>query len=266
MQPPASDDLALLLSVASEAAEIAMGYFGRSPETWYKGAERSPVSEADFAVDLHVRERLLAARPDYGWLSEETVDDEARLTRDNVFVVDPIDGTRAFLAGKPDWCVSLAVVTGGEAQVGVLVAPVRKEVWTAARGGGVRRNDKPLAARPATGGSGSLRVSIPDPVARAVLSLGQRRLVRAPGGPSLALRLARVAAGELDGAFVRPRAKEWDIAAADVMLQETGHGLIDETGAAVSYNRADPSCGALIAGGTAELGFLRSCFPKESGH
>lgn len=266
LNDPVSDDLTLLSCVALEAAEIAMGYFGKSPQVWYKGVERSPVSEADLAVDRHIRERLLGARPDYGWLSEETVDDENRLSRGRVFIVDPIDGTRAYLAGKPDWCISLAVIADKEPLFGVLAAPVRQETWIASCGGGAHLNGRPLPLRPATGGAEPLHVSIPDMLADPVLELGASRLVRAPGGPSLALRLAKVAAGEIDGAFVRPRAREWDIAAADLMLRETGHGLIDETGVPLRYNRADPSCGTLIAGGVGELAFLRSCLPAVPGH
>ena len=95
---PAGGDLDLLVAAAREAGALALTYFGQDPRSWPKGAT-SIVSEADFAVDRLLAERLLAARPDYGWLSEETADNPDRLARWRVFVVDPIDGTRAFLAG-----------------------------------------------------------------------------------------------------------------------------------------------------------------------
>lgn len=91
--PSVDEDLALLLDAARAAGSIAMGYFGKSPEVWMKGGT-SPVSEADYAADKYLRETLLVARPDYGWLSEETADDPARLSARRTFVVDPIDGTR----------------------------------------------------------------------------------------------------------------------------------------------------------------------------
>ncbi len=96
---------------ARQAGDIALGFFGQDPETWYKGkAGMSPVSEADLAVDRFLADYLRSARPDYGWLSEETADDRSRLNHERVFIVDPIDGTRAFLAGGDEWTVAIAVV------------------------------------------------------------------------------------------------------------------------------------------------------------
>ena len=99
-------DLDLLEETAREAGEIARSFWREDPQVWDKGGD-DPVSEADFAVDTHLKERLLAARPDYGWVSEETEDDMARLEADRVFIVDPIDGTRSFVAGEPTWAHSL---------------------------------------------------------------------------------------------------------------------------------------------------------------
>ena len=95
-------DLALIRNAARQAGLIALGFFNQSPEVWMKGGT-SPVSEADYAVDRFLREALTAARPDYGWLSEETADSSERLGLRRTFVVDPIDGTRAFLDGGTMW-------------------------------------------------------------------------------------------------------------------------------------------------------------------
>src|SRR5712664_1853384 len=119
---PEGDDLDLLVAAAREAAALALTFFGQDPRSWAKGAT-SIVSEADFALDRLLAERLRTARPDYGWLSEETADNPERLDRRRVFVVDPIDGTRAFLSGRSEWCVSLAVVADGRPVVAVLLAP-----------------------------------------------------------------------------------------------------------------------------------------------
>jgi len=105
-----AEDLDLIRAAASAAGEVAMGFFGKSPEVWYKNENRSPVSAADFAANEKLAQMLRAARPNYGWLSEETEDDAARLGCETLFVVDPIDGTRAFIAGLDTWCVSVAVV------------------------------------------------------------------------------------------------------------------------------------------------------------
>ena len=139
-------DLALLEAAAREAGELALGYFGRPGAVREKPGGHGPVTEADLAVDAMLRERLLAARPDYGWLSEESEDDPARLGASRLFVVDPIDGTRAFVAGQRFWAHSLAVVAAGEAVAGVVHLPMLGRTYAAVRGGGARLNGAPIAA------------------------------------------------------------------------------------------------------------------------
>ncbi len=133
-------DLQLLETAARQAGELALGYFGQGLETWFKG-NKSPVSEADIAVDRFLADRLLTARPDYGWLSEETADDRARLKCRRVFIVDPIDGTRAFLAGGDEWTISIAVVEDGRPVTGAVFCPRRNEMFTARAGGGAFLNE-----------------------------------------------------------------------------------------------------------------------------
>jgi myo-inositol-1(or 4)-monophosphatase len=261
-----ADDLDLIIAATRQAAEIAHAYFGRSPETWYKGAERSPVSEADMASDRYLRETLLAARPDYGWLSEETLDDPSRLEKERVFIVDPIDGTRGFIGGKTDWCVSVAVAEKGIAVAGVLASPARGDIWWASRGNGAFLNSVPLAVASDRPAMRPLRLSMPDMLASKTIVEQGFAIERAPGGPSLALRLARVASGDLGGVLVRPRSNEWDLAAADVLLSETGHCLVDEKGQRISFNRPDPSHGFLVAASREDVGPLRRCFPSVVGH
>ena len=124
-------DLELIRRAATEAGEVAHSFFGRSPEVWWKNEGRSPVSAADFAANERLEKLLITARPHYGWLSEETDDDNARLSHETLFVVDPIDGTRAFIAGERTWCVSVAVVHQGRPVAGVLVAPALDEEFYA---------------------------------------------------------------------------------------------------------------------------------------
>src|SRR6218665_2643841 len=128
------DDLELIRDAAAQAAEIAHGFFGRSPEVWWKNEGRSPVSAADFAANDRLQSVLLKARPNYGWLSEETDDDPARLSCETLFVVDPIDGTRAFINRENTWCVSVAVVHRGRPVAGVLAAPALGEEFYAQSG------------------------------------------------------------------------------------------------------------------------------------
>src|SRR5207245_9350922 len=186
-----------LAAAVREAGALALDMFRGRPASWIKGAS-SPVSEADLAVDALLRERLRAIH-EAGWLSEETEDDPARLQRAEVWVVDPIDGTRAYLAGLADWVISAALVDAGRPVVAALYAPVTDELFLATAGGGATLNGAPI------------RTSSGDGLAGARFSGAKRRLdslaaiepriETTPRIPSLALRLARVATGTLDGTF-----------------------------------------------------------------
>jgi myo-inositol-1(or 4)-monophosphatase len=240
--PSHSDDLALLMEAALDAGRLALGFFGNNPRTWHKD-QNSPVSEADIAVDELLKDSLMSARPGYGWLSEETADDAARLQHERVFIVDPIDGTRGFIAGSSDWVVSIAVVEHGQAIAGVLVRPVTGDVFAARLGGGATLNgqriavsaiDEPILAR-AAGVQQELPVALPD-FAQDI-----------PRIASLALRLAKVASGEIDVAFARANAHDWDIAAADIILHEAGGQLSGFDGARPRYNLPTTRHVALIA-------------------
>lgn len=242
--PGIAEDLALLREAAREAGAIALRYFGKDQQVWLKGGT-SPVSEADYAADSFLRGTLLAARPDYGWLSEETADDPARLTARRTFVVDPIDGTRGFLAGGSAWCVSVAVVEGGRPLAGVLECPVKRETFWAVPGGGAFRNAEPVRVR-APGAV--LDVAGPRPMLDRLPAPWQKRLHRAAHIPSLACRLAMVASGELDATFVKPDAHDWDIAAAELILAEAGGRLLDPHGRAPAFGGEHIRHGALAAG------------------
>lgn len=241
-----SSDLALITEAAREAGKVALAHFGQSPEVWWKNEGLSPVSAADYAANRVLEQMLRQARPDYGWLSEETDDDPDRLTRDTVFVVDPIDGTRAFLAGKNTWCVSVAVVHKGAPVAGVLVAPALEEEFTATAGGIARRNGLEIAvSKPATDGRLKL-ASAQDMVAGIDKSL-RPRIDRVDHIPSLAYRLALVADARIDGTLVKQNSHDWDLAAADLILQRAGGALTDLAGRALVYNREDVTHPVLCA-------------------
>lgn len=263
---PYADDLALMLEASRLAADIAMSHFRQDPEVWYKNEGRSPVSEADIAIDELLKKVLLAARPGYGWLSEEAEDTEHRLAHSRVFIIDPIDGTRAYVGGRPDWCVSVGLVEDGKPVAGVLAAPARGEVWHAYSGGGAFLNDVRLAADSAEPQDAKLRIAVPDLVGKAMRPGAEAGLDKVAGGPSLALRVAAVAKGELDGVFIRPHASEWDLAAADTMLGETGHVLVDRSGARMTYNAPDPSRGLLLAGSRQLVPELLALLQPSDGH
>ncbi len=245
-----SADLALLEEAAREGGRIALGFFRKDPEVWMKAGD-SPVSEADFAVDRYLRETLTAARPDYGWLSEETADSAERLSAKRTFVVDPIDGTRAFVAGWNTWCVSVAVVEEGRPLAGVLDCPALSETFAAAAGGGATLNGGGLAVRDL---SERIDVTGPKVFLDHLAAPWAVRASRRPHVPSLAYRLAMIAKGALDLTFVKPGAHDWDLAAAALILAEAGGALHDPAGRLPLYGRsAIPRHTALVAGSGALL-------------
>jgi myo-inositol-1(or 4)-monophosphatase len=237
-------DLALMQLVAAEAGDIAMRYFRRSPHIEYKG-DTSPVTEADLAIDAHIHARLTAARPDYGWLSEEQADNGSRLKARRCFIVDPIDGTRAFIAETADWCISIGLVEGAHPVAGVLHCPVSKTVYAATRNGGAFRNDVRLGDGPHQTDD-MPRIALSTPMARK-LEAQHMAFKRVAPAASLALRLAHVADATLDATLVKPRAAFWDVAAADLILREAGGMLATPAGKALDYAAVDIKLGAMLA-------------------
>lgn len=247
-RPETGELLSSMRSAAREAGAIALDWFRAGEKTqarieWKGGT--SPVSEADFAVDNFLRERLGALLPQAGWLSEETADSDDRMGRSRVFIVDPIDGTRAFISGDPRWAVSVALVENGRPILAVLHLPAAQLTFEAAAGGGARLNGQPIAASGRTSLSGARIAGPPrlmDNMARAGLNFA-----REPKIPSLAYRLARVGAGELDAGIASTDAWDWDIAAADLIVREAGGLLTDLDEREPSYNRPNPRHGVLGA-------------------
>lgn len=243
--PALRQDLDLLKSVIAEAETVALSFFRKDPRVWTKEGN-SPVSEADIAVDALLRERFAAARPDYGYLSEESEDDGSRLRARRTFIVDPIDGTRAFIAGATDWTIPVGIVEDGRPVVAVLVAPSRGERYEAIVGEGAFRDGK------------AIHISARTSLEGATLAVSQRLLRSDPQATpinartvfhaSLAYRLARVADGRLDGVAIKPDAKDWDLAAADLLVHEAGGQLCSVEGESPRYDRQETSHGAMVAG------------------
>ncbi len=246
---PDADDLKLLEESAREAGAVAMSFFGAGARRWTKGDD-SPVTEADIAVDRLLRERLTTARPGYGWLSEETADDGSRLDFRRVFIIDPIDGTRAFIDGDDNWVVSAAVVEDGLPVAGVLYAPVRDELWSARVGGGARLNAAPIAVADRPDLAGARVAASRKSMDLAGISGLEGELSRTYT-KSLAWRLARVADGGFDVALASAHARDWDLAAAILVVQEAGGRVSSLDGGPVRLNRADTRHAPLVAAGPA---------------
>ena len=202
-------DTALLVDTVREAGLLARSMFRTQLRNWTKGAS-SPVSEADIAVNDLIESRLRSVTPDYGWLSEESADDPSRLGKQWVWIVDPIDGTRGYLAGHDDWCVSVALVEGGSPLLAAVFAPATDEFFLAARGQGASCNGVPVRATPGDTFVFS-RITGPKPLVER-LDRSRNDVVLHPRIGSLALRLCRVADGRIDevpssraGAFANGR-------------------------------------------------------------
>jgi myo-inositol-1(or 4)-monophosphatase len=230
-----------------EAGALAAQTF-QTPElkTWTKDGG-SPVSEADIAVDNFLRERLTRLAPDCGWLSEESIDDRARLKSPRQWIVDPIDGTRAYLSGRSDWAISVALVQDGRPLIAAIFAPIENSLYLAAAGEGTTLNGTPVKASAGDRFEG-VRAAGPKPMLERLAKVAPG-LVFEPKVFSLALRIARVASGTLDLAFASPNSHDWDLAAADLLVQEAGGLLTTFEGGQIIYNRADPLQDALVAAG-----------------
>src|SRR3979409_1473776 len=239
-------DAALLADTVREAGALALSLFRTDLKNWTKGAS-SPVSEADIAVNDLLENGLRSATPDYGWLSEESADDEQRLGKHLVWIVDPIAGTRGYLAGREDWCVSVALVEGTSPVLAAVFAPASDEFFFAMRGQGATRNDVAVPAPSGTDVDFS-RVAGPKPLVQR-LSPSSDEIVLHPRIGSLALRLCRVADGSLDAAFGGGQSRGWDLGAASLIGQEADGRMTALSGDTIEYNRREVTHGVLVAAG-----------------
>lgn len=246
-------DLELLRDAALKAGEIGMRYFQKNPEITIKG-DTSPVTEADLAIDAFLKSHLMAALPDYGWLSEETIDTSERLGKDRVFVVDPIDGTRAFIEGAQEWCISIAIVEDGKPISAVLFQPTTQSLYLAQKGQGSTKGGDALKV---VAPRDPLLVGGPKPFFDAHKNAFPMAIERTRHVPSLALRIAYVAEGKIDGAFIKIGAHDWDIAAAMLILQEAGGDVIRPNGETIALAQANPRHHHMLCGSDNALNMLR---------
>ncbi len=245
-----------LATALREAGAIALKFFRGQLRHWTKNKD-SPVSEADIAVDEFLRKHL--TQPDIGWLSEESIDDRARMASRRVFIVDPIDGTRAYIAGLPDWSICAALVEDGRPVAAALYAPVSDEMFVASLGAGTTRNGARVGA---TEGDtlNAARIAAPKNYLDKLAAVNPA-IAALPKIHSLALRLTRVADGTIDIAMASARSRDWDLAAADLLVHEAGGAMTNLAGGQLVYNLHDPVHAALVAAGPARhrtmLGLVR---------
>ena len=241
-------DLQLAIAAAREAGATVLRYFGQDQAVRFKSPSQ-PVTEADLAADRILREKLLAERPVYGWLSEETQDSLERLSRSHVWVVDPIDGTRSFVAGHPEWGISIGLAIDGEAVLGVIYNAATDELFHAVRGRGAWRNSEPIHTRGAHRERPTLLASRSE-IGRGELEPFRSSYEVVPLG-STAYKMMRVAAGEADVFLSRGPKSEWDLCAAVVIVNEAGGRVTDSEGQTLNFNRPDPAVRGTIAASAA---------------
>ena len=261
-------ELEVALEAATAAGRAVMESFGTDQEVRHKGPDQ-PVTEADLVADAMLKERLLAARPGYGWLSEESVDRPERLDRAKVWIVDPIDGTRSFIEGYREFAVSVALAEEGRPVVGVIYNPARDHMVWATAGGGGRSMTHWTSAPPAgtaaaaEAARGEEARSL-DVLTGAPDTLLASRSERAEGEfepfeagwtirevGSTAWKLAGTAMGE--GAYIsRGPKSEWDVAAGVLIVGEAGGVVTDLDGRVITFNRAEPYVHGVVAGRPAD--------------
>ncbi len=226
-------------AIAAEAGALALGKWRTDFRQWEK-SPGNPVCEVDLEVNALIHTRLAALLPDAGWLSEETADNSDRLAQTRLWVVDPIDGTRDYVRGRPGWAVSIALVENGLPVIGVLDAPARGEVWLAQTGRGATRNGVPVHAGNRAAFAGA---RVPTDALPRVDS----DLVAVAKPNSIALRIAMVAADEADLVATLRWGFEWDIAAAALIAQEAGASVTDAFGAPLAFNTPSAQAFGVLA-------------------
>lgn len=254
------EELKLAMHAARKAGAITMNYYGGSIEAQDKGPSNThhdgdfnPLTQADIETDAFLKDALLTPYPNYGWLSEETVDTAARLTHSTLWIVDPIDGTREFVQGIPEYVVSIALVEHGTPTVAVIYNPPSDELFVAAQGGGTYLNGKRVFCT---------ETSRLD---QAVLTVSRSETKRGEIAPfvsslkavqplgSVAYKLAIVAAGQADLNFSVQSKNEWDVVAGDLLIREAGGQMLELNGKPRCYNQPNPLINGGLAAGNHQL-------------
>ena len=253
-----SRDLQTLKDVARAAGQLALSLKveGQSRRSWQKTGG-SPVTEADLAVNRLIQERLTGERAEYGWLSEETLDDPKARRRDRCWVVDPIDGTRAYMRNDPHWCIGLAVVEEGEAVAGVVYAPQLGQLYEAHRAGGAFLNGAPISVSNCGAEEGCRLIAAEEMLRHKGWPQPWPALTVARPKPNATLlRLAFVASGAWDATLVLSHKSDWDLAAGSILVHEAGGRATTHKGEQLVFNQTVPAQRSIVASGNALHGLL----------
>ncbi len=247
-EEPNGEDLALLIDAVAKAGQVALSHYGKSPEINQK-SDGTLVSEADLGADAVLRKTLLDARPHYGWLSEESGHDKSKHASPFTWVVDPIDGTRAFLNEIPDWTISAALLDGADPVLAAVFNPVREEFYRAGLGQGVHRNDALIRVSGRTLLEGA-RLAVSKTMLEHDIWRQHWPKYEQVWTKSIAYRLALTAAGDFDAAIFN-MGHDWDIAAAQLLVEEAGGLVTSASGARLRYDGSIALQAVMIAAGPA---------------
>lgn len=246
------EDLEILKRVAREAGELALDYFERSDVRFWDKSKGHPVTEADLAVNNLIQERLMAVRPDYGWLSEETALSEDTRTAKRVWIVDPIDGTRAFMRQEPYWCIGLGVLEAGKPRAAVINAPVMGESYHASLGGGAFLNRDRISVSDCGVEAGCRLITNEGMLTHPAWPIPWPDVELAKPKPNATLlRMCWVAAGKFDAVLTLWRKSDWDLAAGTLIVEEAGGVATTHLGEPYVFNRGEPAQRSLLAAGKA---------------
>jgi myo-inositol-1(or 4)-monophosphatase len=231
------------------AGRVATSFVGGVARRWDKPGGAGPVTEADLAVNDLLHSVLRSARPNYGWLSEETEDNQGRLSDEYVFIIDPIDGTRSFVEGSSTWAHSLAVAKNGVITAAVVYLPMRDKLYAAGLGCGATLNSAPISvSQRADLSDAEVLATKPAMIAEHWASKTEPTFKRGHR-PSLAYRLALVAQGRFDAMITLRHSWEWDIAAGALIVSEAGGACSDRKGQGLRFNNPDPRLNGVVTGG-----------------
>lgn len=249
-EPDAQADLQLLTEAAHRAGDIARRFFRADAQVWHKPDQAGPVTEADLAVNTMLEDTLRSARPTYGWLSEETPDTTARLILPDTFIIDPIDGTRAFIEGSATFAHSLATARNGQITAAVVYLPISDKLYAARKGHGATLNGTPLTASSRTDLTGASLLANKWTMEQRYWPRGVPPMER-HFRSSLAYRMALIGEGRFDAMVTFRDTWEWDIAAGALITAEAGATVTDRTGAPLRFNTASSLSTGVMAGAPA---------------
>ena len=243
--PVIQQALAVAQEAARRAGEVILFYYSSHYEIQSKGVD-NPVTTADLAANCVLRETLLGAFPEAGWLSEESADDAMRLQRDYAWIIDPIDGTKEFIQGLDEFVVVVAFVVQQQVEVAVTYNPVRGELLYARRGQGACCNGQPIHVSPRSQLPGALVLASRSETGRGEWERFRDMLTVRPMG-SVAYKLAQVAQGTCDLTFSLVPKNEWDICAGTLLVTEAGGQVTDLQGQPFRFNQPETLRAGLIA-------------------